>query len=88
MYSKRRALTRNISIIFRMKRVPVNSTNILAIGYEPDTMMLEMEFRTGRIYRYSNVPPHVYNGLMTAKSHGKYFQDYINNVYTYIEVRD
>lgn len=71
-----------------MQRVPVNSSNIKAIGYDRDSLMLEIEFRTGRTYRYSNVPPHVYSGLMHAQSHGKYFQDYINNVYTHIEVRE
>ncbi len=70
-----------------MKRVPVNSSNISSIGYEPESLMLEIEFKTKRIYRYSNVPPHVYAALMKAQSHGKYFQDHVNTVFTHIEVR-
>lgn len=70
-----------------MKRVPVNSSNIKAIGYDRESLMLEIEFHTSRVYRYSNVPPHVYAALMQAESHGKYFQDHINNLYTHIEVR-
>jgi hypothetical protein len=70
-----------------MQRVPVNSSNILSVGYDRESLMLEIEFHTKRIYRYSNVPPHFYAGLMKAQSHGKYFQDHIANVFTHIEVR-
>lgn len=70
-----------------MQRVPVNSSNILSVGYDRDRLMLEIQFKTKRIYRYSNVPAHVYAGLMKAQSHGKYFQDHVNNVFTNIEVR-
>ena len=69
-----------------MQRVPVNSSNILSIGYDADKQMLEIEFNTGRVYRYSGVPPHVYSGLMKASSHGKYFLTYIQGVYSDIEV--
>jgi hypothetical protein len=68
-------------------RVPVNSTNIRSVAYDTESLMLEIEFHTGRIYRYSSVPPHVYSGLMKADSHGKYFQTHINGVYSHIEVR-
>lgn len=69
-----------------MKRLPVNSSNILSIGYEESSQMLEIEFNTKRVYRYSNVPPHVYAALMKSKSHGKYFLTYIQGVYSDIEV--
>ena len=69
------------------KRVPVNSTNIRSVAYDEESLLLEIEFHTGRIYRYSSVPPHVYAGLMKADSHGKYFQNHITGVYSHIEVR-
>lgn len=70
-----------------MIRVPVKSSNILSIGYDPDSQLLEVEFSTKRVYRYSSLPPHVYAALMKAPSHGKYFQSHITNVYSHIEVR-
>jgi hypothetical protein len=70
-----------------MIRVPVNSTNILSIGYDQTSQMLEVEFKTKRVYRYSNVPPHVYAGLMKAASHGKYLQTRIANTFSSVEVR-
>lgn len=71
-----------------MKRVPVNSTNILSIGYEEEAQMLEIEFNTKRIYRFSNVPPHVYASLMRSSSHGKYFLTHINNNFSQTEVKE
>jgi hypothetical protein len=63
-----------------MYRQPVNSSNIRSIGYENGT--LEVEFNTGSIYQYTNVPPSLYSGLMSASSHGKYFASYIKNSFT------
>lgn len=69
-----------------MIRVPVDSSNIVSIGYDTDNQLLEIEFKTKRTYRYSSVPPHVYAGLMKSQSHGKYFLDHIQGAYAYIEV--
>lgn len=70
-----------------MKHTPINSTNIKSVGYDEDNQLLEVEFHTGRIYRYSSVPPHVYRGLINAESHGKYFQVHISNMYSHVEVK-
>lgn len=70
-----------------MNRTPVKSSNILSIGYDKDLQMLEIEFNTHRVYRYSSVPPHVYAALMRSESHGKYFLMHINGAYSHIEVR-
>ena len=78
------AMTGYTTII--MNRVPVRSSNIISIGYEEESQLLEIEFKTGRTYRYSSIPPHVYAALMRSESHGKYFLQYISNTYSYIEV--
>ncbi|MGI9027807.1 MAG: KTSC domain-containing protein [Candidatus Saccharimonadales bacterium] len=70
-----------------MIRVPVNSSNILSVGYDKDSQLLEIEFNTKRVYRYSSVPPHVYAGLMKSRSHGKYFLTYIQGAYSQVEVQ-
>lgn len=61
-----------------MYRQPVSSSNISSIGYQNG--VLEIEFHGGRVYQY-NVPQSIYNGLMSASSHGKYFAEYIKNTY-------
>ena len=60
-----------------MNRIPVSSSNLLSVGYEATTRTLEIEFRSGSVYQYLNVPPKIYEGLITAGSHGKYFDSYI-----------
>lgn len=35
-----------------MNRTPVSSTNLSAVGYDPDTQTLEIEFLNGGLYRY------------------------------------
>ncbi len=41
-----------------MNRVPVSSSNLAAVGYDPAGKVLEIEFLNGSIYQYFNVPNH------------------------------
>ena len=70
-----------------MKRTPVTSSNLKSVGYDPKTRVLEIEFVSGAVYQYNNVPPRVYEELMKASSHGKYFHAYIRNQYPYKRVK-
>ncbi|SMQ74930.1 KTSC domain-containing protein [Agreia sp. VKM Ac-1783] len=56
-----------------MNRVPVISSNLSEVGYDPGTRTLEIAFNQGGVYRYSGVPPLIYEGLMSATSHGRFF---------------
>lgn len=56
-----------------MQRDNVNSSNLASVGYDADSNTLEVQFKYGGIYQYSNVPESVYTGLMNASSHGQYF---------------
>jgi hypothetical protein len=49
--------------------------------------VLEIEFQNGHIYQYYGVPPKVYEELMNASSHGKYFNAHIRNAYLYRKVK-
>ncbi len=40
-----------------MKRIYVSSHIIHSIGYDPESKLLEIEFLSGDIYQYHNVPP-------------------------------
>lgn len=64
-----------------MNMIPVNSSNLSSVGYENGTLYIA--FNSGGVYSYSNVPLHVYQGLMSAASHGQYFHAYIKNNYPY-----
>ena len=50
-------------------------------------MTLEVEFLSGAVYQYFDVPQSIYDGLMAADSHGKYFAAYIKKGgYRYVRV--
>lgn len=56
-----------------MNRQSVESSNLASIGYDAESEILEIEFNHGGIYQYFDVPENVYNELMSANSHGQYF---------------
>lgn len=60
-----------------MKMVPVLSSNLSAVGYDPATQILRIAFHNGRVYEYSGIPASIHAGLMAASSHGSYFDTYI-----------
>ena len=71
-----------------MERFPVESSNLASVGYDPESAVLEIEFKSGGIYEYSGVPQSVYDDLMNAASKGKYFHRYIKNSgYPYSKIR-
>jgi len=70
-----------------MERTPVSSSNLKSVGYDLASKTLEVEFNSGRIYQYFNVPESAYQGLMSAGSHGQYFHRFIKNSYDYQRVR-
>jgi len=69
-----------------MERMPVQSSNLASVGYDPSTQILEIEFLQGGIYQYYGVPNWIYSGLMSAPSKGSYFAQHIRNAYTYTKV--
>jgi hypothetical protein len=62
-----------------MERTPVVSSVIQSIGYDAESSTLEIQFFNDAIYEYSDVPEKVYMALMSAKSHGNYFDVHIKN---------
>lgn len=66
-----------------MKRQAVESSNLASIGYDAENEILEVEFNHGGIYQYYDVPQNVFDALMRADSHGKYFSANIRNDYKY-----
>jgi hypothetical protein len=60
-----------------MERTPVISTTLASVGYDPAHQILEIEFHDHRVYQYSGVPQELFTGLLSADSHGRYFDTYI-----------
>ena len=60
-----------------MKRSYVTSSNIASIGYDASSMILEVEFHSGAVYQYYDGPESLFEGLMSADSHGRYLNEFI-----------
>ena len=69
-----------------MEKIPVQSPNLATIGYNSETETLEIEFLNGSIYEYKNVSQSIYNELMSAPSHGSYFNHEIRSTYPYEKI--
>lgn len=69
-----------------MERIPVTSTNICSVGYDTDNQLFEVEFNSGAVYQYTNVPLGEYEGLLNSDSKGKYFNANIKNRYSYVKL--
>jgi uncharacterized protein YuzE len=55
-----------------MKPCPKESTNVKAIGYDPEAATLRIQFASGKTYEYAGVPDDVYIDLMASDSIGRF----------------
>lgn len=69
-----------------MDKRPVASSSVRAIGYDTPTQTLEVEFWSGRMYQYYNVPDNMYEQFMQAPSKGRFLNYYIKYQYPYLQV--
>lgn len=74
-----------------MERIPVTSSQLASIGYDPSTQTLEVEFSAGKrspasVYQYDNVPPETWDALRSAESHGSYFIRNIKGRFNYRKI--
>jgi hypothetical protein len=61
------------------KWIPVESEMLEYVRYNIKAQQLDAIFRTGDKYRYFNVPPFEFEGLMSAESLGRYMHKRILN---------
>ena len=69
-----------------MQRIEVESTSLASIGYDPASRTLEVEFQSGAVYHYRDVPFPVAKALATAESVGSYFSRFVRPRYGYVRV--
>lgn len=69
-----------------MDRESVVSNNILSIGYDEESQVLEVEFKYCGIYQYIDVPKVIHNNLMAAGSIGKYLHLNVKQVFAHKKV--
>ena len=69
-----------------MDREPVKSTSVASIGYDDLSRTLEIEFRSGSVYRYYDVPEQIYTDLIAASSLGRFINYKIKPRFAYKEI--
>src|SRR6266849_2809311 len=75
------------AIVSHISREPVQSRGLAAVGYSKRLHALEIEFINGAIYRYLEVPPSIYRGLVAADSKARFYDENIRGRYRSLHVR-
>jgi KTSC domain len=69
-----------------MVRHRVDSSSIASLGYDSELKTLELEYVSGGVYRYFDVPPSVHAQLMAAESKGRFVNTVIKKHYRFIRL--
>jgi len=69
-----------------IQREYVSSSNVVSVGYDAASQTLEVEFRSGGVYQYYNVPQGVYDQFMSAPSKGRFLAYQVKNQFPYSRV--
>ena len=70
-----------------MLRYEVHSSELRSVGYDASISLLEVEFQSGEVYQYFNVPAEFVLGLLEADSLGRYFNAQIRPKFKFKQVR-
>lgn len=65
-----------------MEKHFVNSSIISSIGYDASSSILEVEFKNGVAWHYSDFPEYLWYEFKSAESYGKFFHSHIREQYT------
>jgi hypothetical protein len=63
----------------------ITSSMMTWAGCDDSTGELDITFIGGKTYRYFEVPPEIYDGLLDAESQGVFFNENIKDVFRYSE---
>ena len=64
----------------------VTSSNLKRVSYNSRSHEMLIQFQSGAVYQYWDVPGNVSQGLMQAESPGRYFSQNIRSRYNYKRV--
>ena len=61
--------------------LPVSSSMAIAVGYDRDEQILQVEFQSGSVYQYLGVDENTWEDLQTSDSVGSFFNQEIKGRY-------
>ncbi len=73
-------------VVSNIARLPVDSSALASVGYSKAQHILEVEFHTGAIYRYVDVPQNIFRELLEAPSKTRYYNANIRGHYQSLHV--
>ena len=71
----------------RIVRQPVHSHALAAVGYSKRLHALEVEFVSGAVYRYRNVPPQIYRDFLSAASKAQFYDTNVRGHFPSVHVK-
>jgi KTSC domain len=69
-----------------MDMVSVSSSQISAVGYDPETMEARVEFTNGSVYSYQGVPMGITDEIIKSESPGRTFSATLKFGFTYSRI--
>jgi KTSC domain-containing protein len=67
----------------KMNRTAIASPGIAQVGYEEGSEILEIEFASGKIFQFFNVPLNLFNQLMDSSHKERYYETNILERFPY-----
>lgn len=69
-----------------MERTPLESKAVLSAGYDAEGCILEVEFPSGEIYQYLDVPAEVHAWFLKVPAKGAFLNRFVKDRYDYRRV--
>ncbi|MCU7372811.1 KTSC domain-containing protein [Paucibacter sp. O1-1] len=79
-------MTQQSTPVLQIALQPVVSGNLKAVGYDAATQTLDVQFSSGRVYRYSGVPAKAHEELIAAESIGSHFARNVRNKFPGVDL--
>lgn len=71
-----------------MERTAVESNSLRSVGYDAESTELEVEFHSGRVYRFEGVPESLHDWLMRSPGKGGFFNRMIRDRFPFRDVTE
>jgi hypothetical protein len=59
----------------------ISSSAVAAVGYDAASRKMRIRFVAGETYDFCDVPQSVFEGLLAARSKGRYYNEHIKDRY-------
>jgi len=70
-----------------MNRQPLDSSNIKSVGFDSNANIMEVEFKSGDVYRYDNVSGETHQRLLNHPSPGAFLHASVKNRFPSTKVK-